>query len=89
MIHDHCHKLNNKGIRTPRQERHTEIQDIKDFYKKGRHSPGCQDLLSYMLQNNNVNHAKVLGAVKIEYVKAFPFRARNNARSMVPLQVYL
>ena len=36
-------KLNNKGIRTPPQERHTEIQDVKHFYKKGRHSPGCQD----------------------------------------------
>ena len=35
--------LNNKGIRTPRQERHTEIQDVKHFFKKERHSPGCQD----------------------------------------------
>ena len=35
--------LNNKGIRTPRQERHTEIQDVKHFFKKGLHSPGSQD----------------------------------------------
>ena len=36
-------KLNNKGIRTPRQERHTEIQDVKHFLKKERHSPESQD----------------------------------------------
>ena len=35
--------LNNKGIRNPQQERHTEIQDVKHFFKKGRHCPGCQD----------------------------------------------
>ena len=35
--------LNKKGIRLPRQEGHTEIQDIEHFFKKEHHSSRCQD----------------------------------------------